>query len=195
MDKIKSKYWIYGILALAVIGVIVISGCVQQQNNQKTETEAELIQISQNNFYYMGLSWVNGHLHNYENDPYWCYYDDRDPPTDGVLLKYKLADIPEEYQKYVRCKVYDGANLLTNYNGELMTRYDNEPEDVRAISVGLTLNEDHDLNICCHVYAGFSSDETISNEVCFSQRVNKVECDRDLGWEERHKSIPKYFTE
>ena len=194
----KSKYWLYGILALAIIGGTVISGCVQQQNNQKTETEAELIQISQNNFYYMGLSWVNGHLHNYENDPYWCYHNYLDFPLyDGATLKYKLMDIPKDYHKYIRCKVYDGSTLLTakDYNGLLMSQWDNDPEDVRGFSVGLTLNEDHDLNICCRIYAGFSSDEPISNEVCFSQRVNKVECDRDLGWEERHKSIPKYFTE
>ena len=52
----KSKYWLYGILALAIIGVIVISGCVQQQSNQ---TENELIQISQDNFYFLEQRWFN----------------------------------------------------------------------------------------------------------------------------------------
>ena len=32
----KPKYWLYGILALAVIGVIVISGCVQQPKQEVT---------------------------------------------------------------------------------------------------------------------------------------------------------------
>lgn len=144
----------------------------------------------------MEQRWLNSHLHDYEKNTYWCYYDDRDPPTDGVTLKYKLIDIPEEYQKYIRCKVYDGATLLTDYNGKLMKRYDNDPEDVRGITVGLTLNEDHDLNICCRIYAGFRSDKPISNEVCFPHRVNKIECDRNLEREERFKfPPPPYFTE
>ena len=197
----KSKYWLYAILALAIISVIVISGCIQQQSAEIPQDE-ELIQISQNNFRFLEQRWLNSHLHDYEKSPYWCYYDDRDPPTDGVTLKYKLIDIPEEYQKYIRCKVYDGATpihrVITDLdnNGKLMTRYDNDPEDIRGITVGLTLNEDHDLNICCCIYDGFHSDKPISNEVCFSHRVNKIECDRNLEREERFKSPPPpYFTE
>ena len=108
-----------------------------------------------------------------------------------------MMDIPKDYHKYIRCKVYDDSKLLMdrNYNGVLMTRYDNDPEDVRGFTVSLKLNEDHNLNICCRIYAGFNSDEPISNEVCFSQQVNKIKCDRNREWEDQYKLIPKYFTE
>ena len=45
MDKIKSKYWIYGILALAVIGVIVISGCVQQPKQEAVTCNPPYIKV------------------------------------------------------------------------------------------------------------------------------------------------------
>ena len=198
----KSKYWLYGILALAIIGVIVISGCIQQQSAE-ISPEEEMIHISQDNFHFLEQRWCSNHWHDYEKHPNWCYqcYEGC-PQTDAIRLKYKLVDMPEEYLQYIRCNVYDGAtpinkdtNEYTNKNGILMTHSDDDPEDIRGITLGLALNKDHDLNICCRIHDGFHSDKPISNEACFSQRVNKVECDRDLGWEERHQSIPKYFTE
>lgn len=137
---------------------------------------------------------MNNQLHDYEKDPHWCYYSDS--LYDGIILKYKLIGIPEDYQKYIRCKVYDDSTPVhSNYNGELMTCWNDDPEDIRGISIGLVLNEDHNLNICCRVYASFVSDEPVSNEVCFSQQVNKIKCDRNLVWEEHYKLIPKYFTD
>ncbi len=41
----KSKYWIYGILALAVIGVIFISGCIQQSKEETVTCNPPYIKV------------------------------------------------------------------------------------------------------------------------------------------------------
>lgn len=190
----KSKYWLYGILALAIIGVIVISGCIQQQTSESSPKE-EWIQISQDNFYLLELRMQNSDQIDYEKNPHWCY---NNPLYADVTFKYKLVDIPEEYHKAIRCKVYDGATLLTD---KKMIHYVEDPEGVRRITTPpLARNKDHDLTLCFHIYDydDFDQqDKAISNEVCLSQRVNKEECDRNLEWEEHRpgSTPPPYFTE
>jgi len=35
----KQKYWLYGILILAVIGILLISGCIRQEGEKVAEKE------------------------------------------------------------------------------------------------------------------------------------------------------------
>ena len=37
----KQKYWLYGILILAVIGIVFISGCVEKERGAEEELSLE----------------------------------------------------------------------------------------------------------------------------------------------------------
>jgi hypothetical protein len=199
---------------LGVLAIVAISGCTQtgqiinpSQENKNigvATNESGLIRISQDNFYFMGMSWLNNQAHNYEEgDRYWCYDYISPKYSDGLVLKYKLVGISKDYYDSVTCKVYDGTTLVRDYPSErppMIKHNMDDPIDMREITVSLTLNQNHNLNICCYIYAssysGFADEyKPISNEVCFSKQIGMVKCDRNLDLENyRNIPMPDYFA-
>jgi hypothetical protein len=198
-----------GAIALIVVGIIIVilivvillnikpsysTGKVVKQDNIQSQT-IEQIQLSQNNFYYMGFNWLGDS--NYK-DTQWCYDSYLgNLLSNTVYLKYKLINVPEKYQSSITCRVYDGTQLVrdNDNNGNGLNRNMDDPQDVRQIDIFLKLNQNHNLNICCYIFKMDNSIKQISNEVCFNQQVNKVFCQRNLDWENNYHTIPTYFTE
>ena len=101
----KSKLLIYGILALAVVGIVFISGCVQQEEQPGVPA----------NMTYQGTKYVNCHI-----NPNYPFQNDKELTTINGIIEEKTGDEMFPW----RAAVVDGKYLFNLETGNLIYNFD-----------------------------------------------------------------------
>ncbi len=139
--------------------------------------------LSKENIIFMGSEWSDKNLF---NNPYWCYASNA-PKSGWIELKYRIVNFPSTFLAAIYCKTFDNSS----FEYEMMPFYKSSEMDNRYIIANLELNINHNLTICCHLQDFYGS--PMSNDTCFTQRIDKVKCDRRPPSEE--EVVPPYFQE
>lgn len=178
----KSKYRSYGILALVVIGIIIISGCVQQQkfvcwNGEKVQDESQCSEkptLSKDDMS-IDVHWSNEYRlpcseYNKEEGRIWLSIE-YDRTLKEKTYDYRcIVNVDDEQQQYaLGGGPIERGTPITGYRKDILIQ-------------GANVFEDHTVELCCFLgeYTGKKDSkgndlyEPLTDEVCVTDTLSSL---------------------